>query len=386
MKKFHLLLLTLGVFSIINTELGVVGILPAVAQRYQVGLPTASLLVSLFALAIAISGPTLPLMLSGVNRKWVMLPVLSVFLVCNIVSAFSPSFGVTLVARVIPAFFHPFYVSMAFSVAVASVRAEESPKAVSKVMIGVSAGMVVGVPVSSYIASTTSLRMAMLYFAAVNALALLATILLMPSLPVREKRTYGSQLGILSRHDTWISIIGVILLNGAIYGVYSYISEYLERVTSLSGGLISIFLLIYGLANIVGNAVAGRLLVWRAYRFVATFPILLAAVYAALYFAGQFTLPAAIVIGLWGILAGAGANINQYWITSAAPDAPDFANGLFIATANVGTTIGTTVGAFLISGLGIKYFMTHGLVFLALALATISMRIRLSQSSEDFAS
>lgn len=101
MKKHGLLILIIGVFSILNTEMGIVGILPAIAESYQVSISTAGLLVSLFALAVAIAGPTLPLIFSGVNRKTVMMMVLSIFLLCNVISAFSTSFPLLLIARVI---------------------------------------------------------------------------------------------------------------------------------------------------------------------------------------------------------------------------------------------------------------------------------------------
>ena len=72
-------ILTLGVFSIINTEMGVIGILPIIVSNYGVNISTAGLLVSLFALAVAVSGPTLPLLLSRFNRKFIMIMVLAVF-------------------------------------------------------------------------------------------------------------------------------------------------------------------------------------------------------------------------------------------------------------------------------------------------------------------
>ena len=134
-----LLVLTLGVFSIINTEMGVVGILPMVSVRYGVEISAAGLLVSLFALAVAVSGPILPLLFSRFRRKAVMLAVLGVFTACNVVSAFAESFPVLLTARILPAFFQPVYVSMAFSLAAASVEPARAPKAVAKVMMGVSA-------------------------------------------------------------------------------------------------------------------------------------------------------------------------------------------------------------------------------------------------------
>ena len=107
MKKGLILILTIGVFSIINTEMGVVGILPLVSENYGVTVSTAGLLVSMFALVVAVSGPTMPLFFSGINRKKAMILVLSVFTLCNVISAFATNFPVVLVTRVIPAFFQP---------------------------------------------------------------------------------------------------------------------------------------------------------------------------------------------------------------------------------------------------------------------------------------
>ena len=375
MKKGLILILTLGVFSIINTEMGVVGILPLISENYGVTVATAGLLVSMFALVVAASGPTMPLFFSGINRKKAMVLVLSVFTACNVISAFASNFPVVLITRVIPAFFQPVYVSMAMSVAGSSVPEKESPKAVARVMMGVSAGMVLGVPIVSYISSLTSLRAGMLFFAAVNAAALIATIIAVPDLPVKERMSYGSQLSVLKEGKTWLSIFGVMFLNGSVFGVYSYLSEYMETVTQLSAGLISILLLVYGLSNMIGNLIAGRLLSSRPMGFVVTFPFFLAAVYAVLFFLGYFTVPMAVLTFVWGVLAGAAANINQYWLATAAPKAPDFANGLFLASTNLGTTVGTTVCGFFLSRFGTQYIVLGGILFIVCAFALIAWRV-----------
>lgn len=375
MKKGLILILTLGVFSIINTEMGVVGILPLISENYGVTVATAGLLVSMFALVVAVSGPTMPLFFSGINRKKAMVLVLSVFTACNVISAFASNFPVVLITRVIPAFFQPVYVSMAMSVAGSSVPEKESPKAVARVMMGVSAGMVLGVPIVSYISSLTSLRAGMLFFAAVNAVALIATIIAVPDLPVKERLSYGSQLSVLKEGKTWLSIFGVMFLNGSVFGVYSYLSEYMETVTQLSAGLISLLLLVYGLSNMIGNLIAGRLLSSRPMGFVVTFPFFLAAVYAVLFFLGYFTVPMAVLTFVWGVLAGAAANINQYWLATAAPKAPDFANGLFLASTNLGTTVGTTVCGFFLSRFGTQYIVLGGILFIVCAFALIAWRV-----------
>ncbi|MFJ8259848.1 MFS transporter [Peribacillus asahii] len=375
-KRNNLLIfiLTVGVFSILNTEMGVIGILPNLADHYNVSVSQAGLLVSLFALVVAASGPTMPLLFSGIDRKKIMLLVLGVFVLGNTISIFTTNFTILLIARIIPAFFHPIYCSLAFTVAAASVSKEEAPKAVSKVFIGVSAGMVVGVPIASFIASVTSLQMAMIFFAIINAIAFIATLIFVPSMPVEKRLSYGTQISVLKKSITWLSIVAVILLNSAVFGVYSYLADYLKTVTNMSSNTISLMLFVYGGANIIGNIVAGKLLTKNANKFVASFPLLLGVVYILLFLFGQLTLPMAFITLIWGILAGIGGNINQYWIMSSAPEAPDFANGLFISSCNIGTTFGAAIGGAFISEMGTQYVVLVGILSLLLSLVTILLR------------
>lgn len=255
------LILTIGVFGIINTEMGVVGIVPLIAETFNVTVPTAGWTVSAFAFVVAIAAPVMPLLFSGINRKKVMLLALGIFVISNIISMLTTNFTVILIARIIPAIFHPIYVSMAFSVAASSVPKEQAPKAVSRIFIGVSAGMVLGVPVTSLIAGETSFSVAMLFFALVNAAVFIATIFLVPSIPVKERLSYGAQMSMLKNAITWNSIIAVTFINGAMFGFFSFMSDYLKNITQLDFKLISIMLFIYGGANIIGNIIAGKLLV-----------------------------------------------------------------------------------------------------------------------------
>ena len=374
-------ILTLGVFSIINTEMGVIGILPLIAGTYGVNISTAGLLVSLFALAVAISGPTLPLLLSRFNRKYIMIVVLAAFCICNTISAFATDFTVVLITRVLPAFLHPVYVSLAFAVAASSVPKADMPKAAAKVMVGVSAGMVLGVPVVSYIASLTSLEIAMLFFAFVNGVVLVATIFLVPSMPVKERLSYGTQLRILKEKNVWLAIIAVIFLNGGVFGVYSYLADYLERVTHYSAEFISIALLVYGLANIAGNIIAGKLLSSRAISVVTVFPLALIGVYCLMFFLGDMPLSMAAIVFGWGILGGLNGNITQYWITLSAPHVPDFANALFLVATNLGTCIAAAFCGYFIDNMGIACVVFGGMIFLAFSFVFINAGARKQQEN-----
>lgn len=374
-------ILTVGVFGIINTEMGVIGILPLIAETFQVTVPQAGWTVSIFALVVAVSAPVMPLLFSGINRKKVMLLALGIFTLSNVISMLTTNFTVLLIARALPAFLHPVYVSMAFSVAAASVSKEKAPKAVAKVFIGVSAGMVLGVPVTSYIASEVSFTMGMAFFTVVNALVFIATIIFVPSMPVKEKLSYGTQLNVLKNKVMWYSILAVTLINGALFGFFSYMSDYLKTVTEVSYSVISTLLLIYGLANIVGNVIAGKQLASAPLRSMIFIPFALVATYVCLFVLGEWLGAMAIIILLLGILAGYGQNTMQYMITESAPEAPDFANGLYLLSANLGTTLGAAVCGVFITNFSTRYSVAGSLLFLAASIVFVALRIRAAQPS-----
>ncbi|MEN3156406.1 MFS transporter [Priestia aryabhattai] len=372
-NNLFILILTIGVFGILNTEMGVIGILPLIAEHFNISVSKAGLLVSFFALAVSISGLILPLLFSGINRKKVLLLVIGVFVLGNIVSIFAPNFTIALIARVIPAFLHPVYISIALTAAASSVPQAEAPKATSKVILGVSAGMVIGVPITTFIANTGSLEMALSFFAIVNAIAFIA-LLFVPSMPVKERNSYGSQLSVLKKPILWLSIFAVIFINAAIYSVYTYLAEYLETITKISGETISVILVVFGVASLIGNLVGGTILTKSAIKSVVSYPFALGAVYLLVFLMGTLTVPMFIIILLWGILFAVGNNISQYWIASAASEAPEFANGLFLAFGSLGITIGSAVGGLFISGMGIQYVLLAGALFLVLSLVFILMR------------
>lgn len=375
-------ILTAGVFGIINTEMGVIGILPLIAEHFHVTVPEAGWTVSIFALVVAISAPIMPLLFSGINRKKVMLLALGVFTLSNIISMLTSNFTLLLITRALPAFLHPVYVSMAFTVAAASVSKEKAPKAVAKVFIGVSAGMVLGVPVTSYIASEVSFTMGMMFFTVVNALVFMATLLFVPSMPVKEKLSYGAQLNVLKKKIIWYSIMAVTLINGALFGFFSYMSDYLRTVTEVSYSVISILLMIYGLANIIGNVIAGKQLATNPIRSMIFIPFALFTFYICIFILGEWLAAMTVIILILGILAGYGQNTMQYMITEAAPEAPDFANGLFLLSANLGTTVGAAACGAFITFFDTRYSVIGSSLFLAVSIVFVALRIRTVQSSK----
>lgn len=378
-KKGFVWLLALGVFGIINTEMGIIGILPEVAMQFSISIVQAGYLVSLFALGVAIAGPLMPPLFATVPRRKVMFLVLGMFLVSNIVSLLATNFTIMLIARVVPAFFHPVYCAMAFSLAASTAEKGKETQAVAKVFMGVSEGMVVGVPISNFLASTISLPVAFGFFAAVNALALLGTIFLVPNLPGEKRVAYGAQFAVLKRGRVLSAILAVILMNGAVFGAFNYLAEYIAEVTHLTGFAASALLFAYGVMNIVGSGIAGKLLAKNPQRTAVLYLLGIGCIYLLLPFAGGVPLLMAILTVLWGILGGINGNVTQYWLSHAVAEFPDFANGLFLTAANLGTVAGTMAGGVIIDALGIPFMGLVGILFAIGAGFVIAWEVRASK-------
>ena len=370
-------ILAVGVFGILNTEMGVVGIIPQVAERFGVSVPNAGLLVSGFALIVAIAGPTMPLLFSKMNRKHVMLLSLGVFSVCNVAAIFASNFEVLLVCRVLPAAFHPLYVSMALAIGgQTGETGAERAKNSSRVFVGVSAGMVLGVPIASYLASTVLLEAALAFFAVVTVAVLVATVLLVPSMPVGDRMTYGSQLRILKKPVVWASLLATAFINGAMFGFYSFMSDFFGTVSQMDAAWVSISLLLYGGANIVGNVISGHALGSRPVATLVAMPLALIALYAALLAAGAISPVAAVLAFALGVIGGIANNANQFMVSRSAPEAPDFGNGLYLTAANLGTTLGTSLCGAFITTAGTRFAVLGAIVFLVVGVLCVLWRLR----------
>src|SRR3982074_2069154 len=186
--------LALGAFALITTELGVIGILPQVSEAFGITIDRAGWLLSGFALVIALLGPWMTLLFSRVNRRLSLCFVLFVFFISNIASVFAPNFGILLLRRILPAFVHPVFWSVGMSVAAASVEPKRSSRAVSIVFTGFSAGIVLGVPIASFASGPGGWGAGFIVFSGLNAVALVAHLILLPSMPVIPKLSFGSQL------------------------------------------------------------------------------------------------------------------------------------------------------------------------------------------------
>ena len=365
----------LGNFGILSTQQGIIGILPEIATFFNVNISQAGLFVSMFSLIIAITGIFLPLLSSRFNRKTMLIMVLGVFTLFSVINIFVTDFNIALVCRIIPAFFQTIYTSLSLTVASEIVSPEERSSAVSKVIMGVTAGMILSMPITTFLTSLLGYQMALGWFAIINALSLILTIIYFPSLPGKEQ-SYGSQVSVVKTGVFLLAIIGIVVLTSGSYEAYIYISQFLQEISNIKGIELSIALFLYGIGSLIGNYVGGKLLSRNARLTVLGYPFEISLLFLLIFLIGSFKLPMFICVFLWGLSIGVVVDILQYVVSTAAPQAPEFANGMFLSMNNIGITIGTSIGGLVVLNLGTRMIMIVAILITLLGFILLAVRDR----------
>lgn len=358
--------MALGAFGIITTEFGVIGVLPNLAKVFDVSVDTAGWLLSAFALTVAVSSPFITALTTNINRKLLMTLVLAVFVVSNLLSAFSPNFTVLMIARVLPAFLHPLFWNISLAVA----YKESGSKAVSVVMSGVSIATVMGVPITTYAAEFFNNWQASFFLASfVSLVAFMGLLLFVPSMPATRKTTGDSQLYVLKNPQLWLNLVSTILMLAGMFSSYGYLAAYLEKISHMNGTQVSLMLLLFGGMGVLGNWITGIALSRNVMRTTRIFFSLLILVQVLAYFFGGIFIPMVIILSFWGAIHTGGFLIGNIRTTRSVPhSALEFVNSLLTSCYNIGISLGTMLGGLIIASYGV-----HNVIWMSAALLAVNL-------------
>ncbi len=364
----------LGFIAVITTEFGVIGILPQVAEHYRISIDKAGYLLSAFALIIALTGPFMTLFTSGIDRKKIMLTAIFMFLITGFVSSFSPPFWLLMLVRILPAFLQPVYIATALSVAVSQADDRRKNGLMSIVFNGVAIAMVTTVPFATWIAGIWSWEYSFMIQTAVSLIALISIYFLLPPMPVKEKKSYGNQVRILKQPPFILSTLTNFFMVTAWFSTYSYFADYLNKAKGMDTTMISYMLFLFGIIGVLANWIAGKMLNKNIAGTTAFFLSGTILIPILLYMSHGNLWATIVVIGVWGFLYSPSfLNASAYMISSA-PDSLEFVNSLATSFGNLGVTLGTTIGGWVIITMGVEYTPWIGLFFGLLALSMMMVK------------
>ena len=370
-----LLALTLSAFAIGTTEFVIVGLLPTVATDLGIGLPSAGLLVSLYALGVAIGAPVLTALTSKLPRKALLLGLMALFTAGNLLAWQAPGYETLIAARVLTGLAHGVFFSIGSTIATGLVPKEKAASAIAIMFTGLTVALVTGVPLGTFIGQHFGWRETFLAVSALGVVAFIGSALFVPSnIKHTPPASLAQQAKVLAEPRLLLVYAKTAIGYGGSFIPFTFLAPILTDISGFSESAVGWVMLVYGVSVAVGNLWGGQL----ADR-MGPIPALriIFALLAAVLLLFNFTAPhqwlALVTVLLWGAVAfGNVPGLQVYVVKQAeryAPRAVDVASGLNIAAFNLGIAGAAWTGGLIVTHLGLMHTPWIGALVVLVSLA-----------------
>lgn len=349
-----LLALALAAFGIGTTEFVIMGLLPEVATDLGVGIPSAGLLVTGYAMGVVVGAPIVAILTNGLPRKATLVGLMAVFIVGNLHCAIAPSYGLLMAARVVTAFCHGAFFGIGSVVAADLVPRQQRARAISLMFAGLTIANILGVPAGTALGQLMGWRAT---FWGVVGIGIVAAAALALLLPARIATTRGSMLRefrVLAKPQVLMAMGMSVIASASLFSVFTYITPMLREVTGLAPETVTYVLVLFGIGITIGNIVGGRLADWRLMTALAGIFSALTLILVLFVFTSASVIPAVVTVFFWGMITFAQGAPLQTRVVDQAHEAPNLASTLNQAAFNLGNAIGAWVGGVAV-GLGVGY-------------------------------
>lgn len=356
-----LLALTISAFAIGTTEFVIVGLIPTIASDLQVSLPSAGLLVSLYALSVAIGAPLLTALTGRVPRKTLLAALMAWFTVGNLVAWRSPGYESLIVARILTGLAHGVFFSVGSVIATTLVPKDKAASAIATMFSGMTVAFVAGIPLGTFIGQHFGWRATFLVVALFGLVALVGSLVFMPRrIAQMEPAPLARQLRVLTQPRLLLVYAMTAVGYGGSLIAFTYMAPLLEQIAGFTPAQISLVLVGYGVSVAFGNVWGGKL-ADRAgpVKALKRIFLLLALVLLALTFTVHLAGLAVLTMLAWGAVAfGNVPGLQVYVVKQArhfAPEAADIASGFNIAAFNLGVAGGSSLGGLIVERIGLAH-------------------------------
>jgi DHA1 family inner membrane transport protein len=365
-----LLALAASAFAIGTTEFIIMGLLPDVAGSLGVSIPSAGLLVTGYALGVAVGAPIMAALTNRWRRKTVLLALMGVFIVGNLFCAVAPDYWSLMAARVVTSFAHGSFFGVGAVVAAGLVAKDKQASAIAMMFTGLTLANILGVPFGTLIGQALGWRAAFWAVVGLGIAAAAAIALLVPAKSDEASSSLAREVGVLARPQVWLALLTTVLGFGGVFTVFTYITPILEQVTGFTPHAVSGVLLLFGVGLTLGNMLGGKLADRALVPTLLGVLAVLALVMALFSVTSHSPIPAIVTIFVWGVAGFATVPPLQMRLVEKAKEAPNLASSLNIGAFNLGNAGGATLGGLIIDhGLNFNWVSIAGALVAVAGLA-----------------
>nr|WP_269217897.1 MFS transporter [Actinomadura viridis] len=365
--------ITASLFVFLTTELMPVGLLTPLSASLHVSVGLAGLMVTLYGISAGLGVPFIAAWTRRVDRRLLLSVLLVILTLGNLITALSPNYPLVLATRLAMGFANGVFWAIGVSMAMRLVPQRHAARAAAVVMSGISIAAVAGIPLGTYLESSTDWRTTFLIWSGLSALVCCAVAVTIPSLPsdnaVPVREVFGLPLKNVRLRMVLITVILFVLGH---FGAYTFVRPFLEHHASATSGFVTVVLMIYGLGGAIGNFIAGYT-VNKSLR--GSFIVGCAGLVTSLLWllaVGDGPTGAIIALVLWGLSFGAVQLCQVNMTQAAAPETFEAAMSLNTMAYNTSIAIGALVG-----GLFADHLSVTSVVWFAVALTAASLLLTL---------
>ncbi|MCM2999774.1 MFS transporter [Paenibacillus sp. VMFN-D1] len=378
-------LLTLNLFLLTfvlgTSEFVMVGLLTEVASDMKIAISIAGSLVSAFALSFAIGTPIFTALFSRFSKRPLILALIGVFIIGNMITAISGSYGLLLFSRVITAVVTGVLIALAMAVASEALPPEKRGPVISIIFTGFTVASVLGVPLGTFIGQWGGWHMSYWFTTLLGIVSLIASFATIPTGLKGARSSLQNQLRLFTYPRIVLAFFIPAFSIAATYSVYTYLAPMLEDVLFVPARYISLVFLLYGIVSIFSTLIGGKLAVGGGMGKIRYIFLAQAVILASLYVSSGSLAGGLVSISLIALAVYLMNSTMQLyfmnWADRHVPEAKDLASSLTSVSINVGIAMGSALGGFVTKNMELIDLSWSGgmMAVLAAVLAWITYRL-----------
>lgn len=368
--------MSLAAFVLVASEFMPVSLLTPIAADLQVTEGQAGQGISVSGLFALFTSLLIASVAARVDRKPLLLSLTLLMILSGTVVAFAPNYWVYMIGRALIGVAIGGFWSLSAATAMRLVPDDQVTRAMAIVNGGNALATVIAAPLGSFLGALIGWRGAFLCVIPVAVVACVWLLLSLPAMKSKSGSGTGNVFRLMQRIPVALGMVAVSVFFMGQFMLFTYLRPFLETVTHVSVSMLSLMLLVLGLAGLAGTFLIEAFLKNGLHRTLVVIPVLMAVIALALVSFGSSATTTTVLLGLWGLVATAAPVGWWTWLARTLPDATEAGGGLMVAIIQLAIASGATVGGlvFDLSGYRATFELSAILLGAAAVLAFLAAR------------